>query len=73
MKTPSRKQRILNHLLTGRSLTQGEAIVLGYGLRLAARINELKAAGHRIRTVLKYDINGIQYAEYSLVTRRLSA
>ena len=72
MKT-SRQQLVLNHLLTGRSLTQGEAIILGYGTRLAAKIHRLKGKGYKIRAVMKYDINGIPYAEYSLVTTRRAA
>lgn len=68
--TTSRQLLVLNHLLTGRSLTQGEAILLGYGTRLAAKIHRLRGEGYKIRTVVKHDINGIPYAEYRLVTAR---
>lgn len=69
----SRQQMVLNHLLTGRSLTQGEAILLGYGTRLAAKIHRLKGKGYKICTVMKYDINDIPYAKYSLVTTQRAA
>lgn len=66
----TRKQQIINHLTSGRTLTQGEAIVLGYGTRLAARIKDLRTEGHKIVTSMKFDIHGIPYAEYRLIERR---
>jgi hypothetical protein len=59
--------RILNHLLAGNSISQLEA----FGVyRLAARIHDLKAKGHKIVTTMKKDANGKPYAEYALVSRR---
>jgi hypothetical protein len=69
-KTVTRKQQIISHLTSGRTLTQGEAIVLGYGTRLAARIKDLRNEGHKIVTSMKFDIHGIPYAEYRLIERR---
>lgn len=66
---PTRYDQVLNHLLAGHSLTQGEAIMLGYGMRLAATVHTLKKRGHNIVTKMKTDSNGYDYAEYSLVTR----
>lgn len=65
----TRYDQVLNHLTSGRTLTQGEALVLGYGTRLAATIHALKKRGHNIVTTMKEDLNGYPYAEYSLVTR----
>jgi hypothetical protein len=66
---PTRMDQVLSHFARGKSLTQGEAIILGYGTRLAATINVLRARGHDIKTVMKEDLNGNPYAEYQLVTR----
>ncbi len=65
----TRYDQVLNHLTSGRSLTQGEATVLGYGTRLAATIHDLKGRGHNITSTIKKDLNGRPYAEYRLVTR----
>ena len=66
----TRLEQVLAHLITGKSLTQGEAIVLGYGTRLAATVHDLRGKGHTIVTTMKEDIHGAPYAEYRLVTRR---
>lgn len=66
----TRYDQVLNHLTSGRSLTQGEAITLGYGTRLAATIHDLKKRGHKIETVSKRDLKGIPYAEYQLRTTK---
>ncbi|CAB4139292.1 Helix-turn-helix domain containing protein [uncultured Caudovirales phage] len=65
---PTRKSQVLTHLLSGRTLTQGEATVLGYGTRLAARVLDLKRDGHNIQTKMKFDIHGNPYGEYKLLT-----
>lgn len=59
-------ERIRQHFLSGRSLTQLEAIGLYGAFRLAARVHELKADGMKIVTKMKEDPNGSPYAEYSL-------
>ena len=66
----ARDSAILTHLLSGRTLTQGEAVALGYGPQpIAATIFRLRDAGHNITMVLKRDIHGIRYAEYALIKR----
>lgn len=65
----TRLAQVLSHLLAGKSITQGEAIVLGYGTRLAASIHDLRKQGHRIEMKIKHDLHGYPYAEYALVTR----
>lgn len=65
----TRIDQVLAHLLSGKTLTQGEGILLGYGTRIAVSINRLRERGHSITTKMKEDIHGYPYAEYSLVTR----
>jgi hypothetical protein len=68
--TPAtRAETILKHLTSGRTLTQGEAVLLGYGPNIARPIFSLRRAGHDVVTTIKKDILGNSYAEYSLVRR----
>jgi hypothetical protein len=60
----TQNEAVLNHLMTGRSLSPLEALGLYGVFRLAARVFELKDMGVDIRKVTKVDINGKQYAEY---------
>lgn len=55
------------HLRSGKSITQLEAIGLYSLFRLAARVHELKKQGWNIVTNVKRDANGSEYAEYTLV------
>lgn len=64
-----RLKAVLDHLLRGLTLTQGEAMILGYGTRLSDFIHRLRARGHDIRLTMKEDIHGRPYGEYRLVTR----
>ena len=57
---------LLNHMMTGRSISPLEALGLYGVFRLAARMFELKGMGVDIQKVTKVDINGKQYAEYSI-------
>jgi hypothetical protein len=57
---------LLNHMMTGRSISPLEAWGLYGVFRLAARMFELKAKGVDIQKKTKVDINGKQYAEYSI-------
>ena len=57
---------IKEHLMTGRTLTQLEAIGLYSAFRLAARIHELKKQGWNIQKNEKRDANGSIYVEYYL-------
>lgn len=54
------------HLRSGKSITQLEAIGLYSLFRLAARVHELKKQGWNIITNEKRDANGSVYAEYYL-------
>ena len=60
----TQNEAVLNHLMTGRSISPLEALGLYGVFRLAARVFELKDMGVDIRKVTKVDINGKQYAEY---------
>ncbi|MCQ1855983.1 helix-turn-helix domain-containing protein [Neorhizobium galegae] len=64
-------ERIRQHFLSGRSLTQLEAIGLYGAFRLAARVHDLKAQGMKIDTLMKEDPNGSPYAEYHLRSARV--
>lgn len=54
------------HLLSGKTITQLEAIGLYSLFRLAARVHELKKKGWNIITNEKRDANNSVYAEYYL-------
>ena len=69
-KKGGRCDQLLKFLTTGRTITQGEAIVLGFGTRLAATVHDLRGAGHNVVTSMKEDCHGNPYAEYRLVTRK---
>jgi len=62
----TQNEALLNHLMTGRSITPLEALGLYGVFRLAARVFELKDMGVNVQKVTKVDINGKQYAEYSV-------
>ena len=62
----TQNEAVLNHLMTGRSITPLEALGLYGVFRLAARVFELKDMGVNVQKVTKVDINGKQYAEYSV-------
>lgn len=68
-KNDSYRALVLSHLVSGKTLTQGEAILLGFGMRLAVTIDRLRGEGHKIQTTMKTDSNGHQYGEYKLVVR----
>jgi len=48
----TQKQRILNHLLTGKTLTPIQALNKYNSLRLAAVVFELKRNGYKVQTEL---------------------
>lgn len=63
----SKIERIKSYLASGRSLTPAEAIVNGFGFRLAARILDLRRAGLPVITELKTNPeSGDKYASYRL-------
>ena len=58
--------RLLKHLLSGRSITPLHARQ-HYGIEaLPRRIADLKEAGHKIKVAYRTDPTGKRYAEYSL-------
>ena len=65
-KTTSQSAKVLYHLENYGSLTAIEALELFACFRLAARINDLKEAGHNIQMVMKKMKNGKKIALYSL-------
>lgn len=65
MITMSQKSRILNHLKTGKAITQIEALNLFGCFRLASRIEELRSQGYDIKTVM-IDYNNKRFAKYIL-------
>lgn len=66
---PTKKAGVLALLVSGKSITQAEALVLGFGTRLADLIHRLKADGHDIVCDLKEDMHGTKYGSYRLVVR----
>ena len=65
-KTTSQSAKVLYHLQNYGSLTAIEALELFACFRLAARINDLKEAGHDIQMEMKRLKNGKKIAVYSL-------
>lgn len=61
----SQTQTILDHLERRKTITPIEALTEHGCLRLAARINELRADGHRIETEM-VKRNGKRWARYRL-------
>ncbi len=65
-KIPSQNAKILYHLEHFGSLTQAQALPLFATSRLAARINDLRNAGHNIKTRTKKTATNKRVAEYYL-------
>ena len=64
--TTSQSAKVLYHLQNYGALTAIEALELFACFRLAARINDLKEAGHNIQTEMKRQKNGKKIAVYSI-------
>ena len=64
--TTSQSAKVLYHLQNYGPLTAIEALELFACFRLAARINDLKEAGHDIQMEMKTLKNGKKIAVYSL-------
>jgi len=62
----SQNQQILKHLKSGKTLTPLQALGLFDSLRLGARIENLRKAGHKIKTTMVKSGNK-RYAMYKLV------
>ena len=65
--TTSQSAKVLYYLQNYGSLTAIQALELFACFRLAARINDLKEAGHDIQTEMKRQKNGKKIAVYSLL------
>lgn len=66
----SQNERILNYLMTGKSLTAIKALTKFHCLRLAARINNLREAGHKIKsTLITTEYSNKQVSEYRLICK----
>jgi hypothetical protein len=62
----SQNREILEYLESGKTLTPAEALEMFGCFRLAARINDLRTVGYRIKTrVIRY--RRAKFAEYRLV------
>ncbi len=62
----SQKNRILNYLLAGNTITSLEALRLFGSFRLATRIWELKQEGWNISTTM-INVNNANIAQYKLI------
>lgn len=63
----SQKERILEYLMSGRSLTPIEALNMFGSFRLGARIADIKADGYIVYTEMVTDpATGKRYARYSM-------
>lgn len=63
----SQKDMILDHLMSGRSLTPMEALNLYGSFRLGARIADIRAEGYIVYTeMVKDSKTGKRYAQYSM-------
>jgi hypothetical protein len=56
---------ILQHLKSGKTLTPLQALKAGFGLRLSARILELRQAGYDVKTTM-VKRGRLRVAEYRL-------
>ena len=66
MKRKSQKQKVLEYLEDGNSITAVEAYERGWGMRLASIIKILRNEGYHIRTEMLTNKYGTNYAKYKL-------
>ena len=66
---PSKTQKVLHHLKSGKSISPLEALGLYGSFRLAAVVHSLKKRGYDIITDIKTDMNGSRYAQYTMSDR----
>ena len=65
----TQKAAILQHLMSGKSLTPLEALHMYGCFRLASVVFTLKQEGHLIKTTMVHGANNKRYASYSALTR----
>ena len=68
---PSKTQKVLHHLKSGKSISPLEALGLYGSFRLAAVVHSLKKRGYDIITDIKTDMNGSRYAQYQCPTETI--
>lgn len=66
MKT-TKKDKVLAHLKSGKSLTPLEAFGVYKVTRLSGIVYDLRAEGHRIESHVKLDAENQKYAQYKYV------
>lgn len=71
MNTEAQTKQILSHLRKGLTLTAREAIALFGCYRLAARIQDLRDAGHKIHTAFETG-GGRRWGRYSLLSEAIN-
>ena len=64
--TISQKRVVLNHLMSGRNLTQMVASNLYRVQRLASRIHDLTLEGYKFKRIRCTDVTGTPYTMYRL-------
>jgi hypothetical protein len=70
---PTQAQVILDHLLSGKPLTALDALNEYGCFRLAARVHELRRAGHDIEETMVSSKAGKRHASYFIRTFQLEA
>lgn len=67
----SKLEKVLDHLLSGKSITSWEAIKLYRATRLSAIIYDLRAKGYNIHSEKEYnEVTGTNFARYVLLKRK---
>lgn len=62
----SKKGKILVHLQRGQTITPRQAIAIYGSFRLASTINRLRDEGFNINTIMRTNLQGEIFAEYSM-------
>lgn len=66
-KVGTQNDRLIRHLMLGKTLTRYEAMMMFRVQNPTARISEIRTVlGDRLRVTEKFDPNGQRYAEYSV-------
>jgi hypothetical protein len=63
-KADTKIQRILCHLLSGKSLTSWQCFEMFKHTRLAAAVHDLRGRGYPIKTIEEHSQDGTVYAKY---------
>jgi len=60
----SQRSRIINYLITGKSLTRIQALRLGFGMSLNSRIPEIESAGYPVSRETITTMSGKRVSRY---------